>query len=326
MKPIVVVAVVALSALCANANLRVTTSSSLGDRARCEVYSGLPEGWGKDAHAGMARMAGGDFEFGSERGYANERPMLMQHIQPFWMDRTEVTNAQFARFVSATAYVTETERGKGAAVFRAPDLATTNIAPGSWWHLEKDADWRHPEGPASSITGREHEPVVNVSHADAAAYARWLGHALPDEAQWEFAAKSGRTNAAADRGLRDFRGRPLQNFWQGLFPLHNSAEDGYPGRAPVGCFPANAFGLQDMVGNVWEWTTDFYLEGHAGGLNVDTVPASLQQGRAASRVIKGGSFLCSDNYCVRARASSRQGQEADLPASHLGFRTISAFD
>jgi formylglycine-generating enzyme required for sulfatase activity len=197
------------------------------------------------------------------------------------------------------------------------------VREGSWWHLLKDADWRHPEGAGSSIKGHENEPVVDVSYNDALAYAHWLGRELPTEAQWEYAAKGGRSNEKSDHSLRDAQGHPLANFWQGLFPISNSDEDGFPGRAPVGCFAANPYGLHDMVGNVWEWTTDLYSDQHDVAMNLDDQRTAIApRGSAPQQVIKGGSYLCSADYCVRARASSRQPQEADLPASHLGFRTI----
>ena len=304
-----------------------TSISALGDRSKCAAYSGLPPGWGSDAHAGMLRVAGGDFDFGSERGYADERPVAKAHVDPFRIDRTEVTNAQFAAFTAATGYVTEGERRGGSAVFRAPGAESAPPAAGSWWHLEPTANWRHPEGSGSQITGREHEPVVDVSYADALAYARWLGRELPSEAQWEFAAKAGRRNEDSDRAVRDPQGRPQANFWQGFFPIRDSAEDGFSGRAPVGCFAANPYGLHDMVGNVWEWTGDSYRERRAPQTAAvadvaDPMPRLALKAGAERYVIKGGSFLCSANYCVRARASSRQPEEADLPASHLGFRTV----
>ncbi|MGH8506128.1 MAG: formylglycine-generating enzyme family protein, partial [Stenotrophobium sp.] len=301
-----------------------TPAATLGSVARCKAYSGLPPGWGKLRHAGMARIAGGDFEFGSLRGYAEERPPQKTHIASFWIDRTEVTNAQFASFVAATGYVTEAEHGAGSAVFVMPKTAA-EIAPGNWWHLIKGADWRHPEGPGSNIAGRGHEPVVDVTYADAQAYAHWLGRSLPSEAQWEYAAKAGRDDADSDRSLRDASGKPQANFWQGLFPLQNTDEDGFAGRAPVGCYAANPDGLQDMVGNVWEWTTDLYADHHDAAL-ADSADHRLTdlppRAGVARRVIKGGSYLCSDNYCVRARAASRQPEEVDLPATHLGFRTM----
>lgn len=300
------------------ARATVVAASPLGDRQRCGAYAGLPAGWGSDPHAGMVHVAGGSFELGSERGYADERPLRHAEVEAFWIDRTEVTNAQFAAFVSATGYVTEGERHPGAAVFRKPDPGQA-VAEGGWWHLVAGANWRHPEGPDSSIEGRGHEPVVDVTYADAEAYARWLGHALPSEAQWEYAAKAGLSNELSDRELRDAQGHPQANFWQGRFPFEDSGEDGYSGRAPVGCYAPNPYGLHDMVGNVWEWTTD--LGADRGG--IDSVPA-LTGASTPRRIIKGGSFLCSADYCVRARAASRQAQEVDLPASHLGFRTIAS--
>ena len=302
----------------------IKSQAALGTLANCQAYKGLPFGWGKAKRAGMIRIPGGEFQLGSERGYADERPVQTTKMDSFWIDRTEVSNAQFAAFVAATKYVTDAEKSGGSAVFLMPDAADGNIKEGSWWHLIKDADWRHLEGAGSDINGREHEPVVNVSYADALAYAHWLGRELPTEAQWEYAAKGGRNNEQSDHSLRDAKGHPLANFWQGLFPISNSDEDGFPGRAPVGCFGANPYGLHDMVGNVWEWTADVYSERRGEAVNLgDQLTAIPARGTAPKQVIKGGSYLCSADYCVRARASSRQPQESDLPASHLGFRTIS---
>jgi formylglycine-generating enzyme len=304
--------------------LPLTAPLALGDRSHCAAYGGLPVGWAQDPHAGMTRIPAGDFGLGSLRGYAEERPVRQSHIAAFWIDRTEVTNAQFASFVAATGYVTEAEQHPGAAVFRVDPQQP--VTPGSWWHLVDGADWRHPEGPGSSIAGRDHEPVVDVTYADALAYAHWLHRELPSEAQWEYAAKAGRDDQTSDHSLYDAKGRPQANFWQGAFPLTDRAEDGFAGRAPVGCYPANPYGLQDMVGNVWEWTTDLYVNRHlpAGqpeGL-ADIEDAMPVRSGAPRRVIKGGSYLCSLDYCARARASSRQAEESDLPAVHLGFRTI----
>ncbi|AXQ27600.1 formylglycine-generating enzyme family protein [Solimonas sp. K1W22B-7] len=286
----------------------------LGSPAACRDYSGLPRGWGVTPRAGMLRVAAGRFERGSLRGYADERPLVDTRVDAFWMDRTEVSNAQFASFVAATAYVTEAERTGATAVFRVPPPDAAALEPGSGWKLLKGADWRHPEGPDSSIAGRDNVPVVNVSLADAQAYAAWLGRELPSEMQWEFAARAGRSNAAADAALLDAGQRPQANVWQGLFPIEDRGDDGFPGRAPVGCFAANPYGLHDMIGNVWEWTTDLYRG------RLDAVAAAATP--SAPRVIKGGSFLCADNYCVRSRASARHPQEPDLPTTHLGFRTV----
>jgi len=292
--------------------------AALGTPQRCAAYDGLPPG--DDAHAGMQYIAGGRFELGSLRGYTEERPQVVREMTPFWIDRTEVTNAQFARFVAATGYVTAAERRDGAVVFAQP-AADADLQAGSWWRLRADANWHRPDGVHDAIAN---EPVVDVSYDDALAYAHWLGRELPSEAQWEFAAKAGRDNEHADRALRDAHGHPLANFWQGMFPLADRGEDGYAGRAPVGCFAANPAGLHDMVGNVWEWTADLYRDGHATGEERAAMAAMPARGTASRRVIKGGSYLCADNYCARARASSRQGQEADLPAVHIGFRTVAA--
>ncbi|QHS11273.1 formylglycine-generating enzyme family protein [Sinimarinibacterium sp. NLF-5-8] len=289
---------------------QIGTGSPLGDLVRCGNYSGLPQGWGQNPRAGMVYIPGGTFEQGSARGYPEERPQRAQKVAGFWIDRTEVTNAQFAAFVNATGYVTTAERQRISASFQMPE-SDAPIAEGSWWQLNPDAHWQQPEGQGSDLKGRENQPVVLVSFEDAQAYARWLGRALPTEAQWEYAAKAGRSNEAADAALRDADGKLQANFWQGLFPYHNEGKDGFTGRAPVGCYPPNPWGLHDMVGNVWEWTTDLF----------STSPATST---APSHVIKGGSYLCASNYCSRARTSSRQGEEADLPSVHLGFRTVRA--
>lgn len=296
--------------------------AKLGTPVDCAAYNGLPPDWGHHRYAGMVHIANGSFTLGSDRGYAEERPLQQMPMRDFWIDRTEVTNAQFAAFVAATGYVTTAEQSatQGAAVFYVD--ADSKTEPGSWWHLMKDANWRQPDGASSNITQRAHEPVVDVSYADALAYAHWLGRELPTEAEWEYAAKAGRSNAESDRSLRDAQGRPVANFWQGMFPLQDRAEDGYAGRAPVGCYPANPWALHDMVGNVWEWTTDRYDDRHAPQSLAESANALSMRRGAIQQVIKGGSYLCSADYCVRARAASRQGQEADLPASHIGFRTI----
>ncbi|HEY1075943.1 MAG TPA: SUMF1/EgtB/PvdO family nonheme iron enzyme [Fontimonas sp.] len=306
---VLVVAAGAWLLICEQVRAGHAQRMALGTRAACAGYSGLPPGWGQDARAGMQWIAAGQVEFGSERGYADERPARPVAVQGFWIDRTEVTHAQFARFVQATGYVTSAERGGGAAVFREPPADAAVSGPADWWQLSNDAHWRQPDGAGSRAQAQE--PVVDVSYADALAYARWLGRDLPTEIEWEFAAKAGRDNETADAALRDAQRKPQANFWQGLFPYQDAVEDGYRGRAPVGCFAANPNGLYDMVGNVWEWTRDAYAGG--AGETPFAVPRY---------VIKGGSYLCAANYCERARASSRQGQEADLPTSHLGFRTV----
>lgn len=237
---------------------------------------------------GMVWVAGGEFSMGSDAHYPEEAPERAARVDGFWIDRHEVTNAQFAQFVATTEYVTLAERDTdapaGSAVF----------ASGGWQYVE-GASWREPEGPGSSVEGRERHPVVHVALEDAEAYAAWLGRALPTETQWEYA-------AAAQQG-------PAQaNTWQGRFPVRNTAEDGYPGTAPVGCFAPNRHGLHDMIGNVWELTATAAW----------TVP-----GRGPANVIKGGSHLCAPNFCRRYRATARQTQEHALGTGHVGFRTVS---
>ncbi|MBP2310266.1 SUMF1/EgtB/PvdO family nonheme iron enzyme [Azospirillum melinis] len=302
----------------------------------CQSYSGKPDGG--DRHAGMAWVPGGETTIGSDEHYSEEGPATKVRVDGFWMDRTEVTNAQFARFVEATGYVTEAERvvrlagagsprPAGSVVFVSPldQMGGTN----SWWRLMPGANWRHPEGPGSDIEGRRNHPVVHVTHQDALAYARWLGRELPTEAQWEFAARGGLEGAPyAWGGEFTPQGLAMANTWQGFFPIRNTQADGYRATAPVGCFKANGYGLYDMIGNVWEWTSDWYRPRH-DGLDSPNPTGPRQedsydprQPDIPSRVIKGGSFLCAQNFCQRYRPASRHPQEVALGASHLGFRTV----
>jgi len=228
-------------------------------------------------------------------------------VRSFTIDATEVTNAQFAQFVEQTGYVTTAERPQvgfgvpGAAVFTPPSATNPN-----WWQFIEGANWRHPDGPESTITGRGNDPVVQVSYADAKAYAVWAGRRLPTEAEWEYAAQGGAESFYVWGEARAPDGVEPANTWQGAFPLRNTEADGYKLRAPIGCFAPNGFGLYDMIGNVWEWTDTVYRQ--STGEPVYT--------------IKGGSFLCAENYCRRYRASARQPQEAGLSTNHIGFRTV----
>lgn len=257
----------------------------------------------------MVWIPGGRFTMGADGRYPEEGPPRDVAVAGFWMSRTEVTNAEFAAFVAATGYRTDAERNPpalpgappdmlqpGSAVFRVPTPDNRN-----WWDWVPGASWLHPSGPQSTIFGRDRDPVVQVTYNDALAYARWAGASLPSEEQWEFAARAG---AAALPEPRDASGHPAANFYQGAFPARDLGEDGFTTRAPVGCFPANAYGLHDMIGNVWEWTT-----------------AAARPGQPIN-VIKGGSYLCAANYCARYRPAARQFQERDLGTDHIGLRLV----
>lgn len=287
-------------------------------------------------HPGMVWVPGGMLSLG-DTVYAEEMPVRSVQVNGFWMDRTEVTNDQFAAFVQATGYRTVAERVvdvtlhpdlppemrvPGAVVFISPTSVSGQGSPTQWWRYVAGADWRHPGGPHTSIEGRGAFAVVNVTIEDARAYARWKGTVIPSEAQWEWAARS------ATAGDAPAHEQPRQaNTWQGLFPVANSAEDGFVGLAPVGCYSPNALGLFDMIGNAWELTRDVYTPNHttlASDTELDPGPGSVRPSRAATvgqHVIKGGSFLCAPNYCMRYRAGARQAQDDDLAVSHLGFRT-----
>ena len=257
------------------------------------------------------QLPAGQFTMAAQPVYAEEGRPRQRSVAAFEIDATEVTNAQFARFVAATGYVTDAEKPQagfgvpGGVVFRPPTLNNP-----SWWHFVEGADWRHPDGPQSSIVGRDAEPVVQVSYRDAKAYAAWAGRRLPSETQWEYAAAAGAETLYVWGDERAPDGTEMANTWQGSFPIQNTEADGYAKRAPVGCFPANDFALYDMIGNVWEWT--------------DSVYEAAPRGAAGEQrhVIKGGSFLCAPNFCRRYRAAARQAQEAGLPTSHIGFRTV----
>jgi formylglycine-generating enzyme required for sulfatase activity len=239
-----------------------------------------------------------------------------------------VTNAEFASFVDATHYVTVAERTldpkthamldadllkPGALVFVMPREVHGLDDVSQWWRYVPGADWRHPGGPRTSIEGREDFPVVELAYEDVQAYARWKGRSLPTEAQWEWAARGGATVLPDHEQPKD------ANTWQGVFPIADTGDDGFVGLAPVGCFKANAFGLYDMIGNVWEWTSDRFQPAPNSSRSVEDTP---ERSAVPGHVIKGGSFLCAENYCMRYRAGARQDQEDDLAVSHLGFRTI----
>jgi formylglycine-generating enzyme required for sulfatase activity len=290
----------------------------------------------------MVWIKGGTFLMGSNDAYEEEKPQRYATVSSFWIDRTEVTNAQFAAFVAATGYRTVAERGLSAMDY--PDLPPEARVPGSmvffepdarqrvrmditsWWRYVPGADWRHPSGPGSSIDGKDNHPVVHVAFQDAEAYAKWAGRSLPTEAEWEFAARGGLDGKDFAWGDQQTpQGQWMANTWQGFFPFKDDKSDGYHGTAPVGCFAANGYGLFDMIGNVWEWAVDWYRPGHrfADGDVDPKGPSMMTPGPGGPlHVIKGGSWLCSANYCARYRPAARQPEEADLGASHIGFRTV----
>ena len=287
----------------------------------------------------MVWIEGGEFSMGSSDFYPDEGPIKNVKVEGFWIDRYEVTNAQFARFVEDTNYVTVAEQQldpadypgippeqliPGSVVFIMPTHLTEGGSLTDWWRFIPGTNWREPLGPGSSIAGKENFPVVHVAHEDALAYAAWAGRELPSEAQWEYAARGGlegKTYAWGDEFKPDDKWRA--NTWQGMFPAFNEGEDGHLATAPVGCFDANNFGLHDMTGNVWEWVDNWYFPGHQ---DVDTsnLPHGYdpRQPNVPVKVIKGGSYLCAKNFCARYRPSARHAQEITLGAAHIGFRTV----
>ena len=268
---------------------------------------------------------------GSEEFYPEERPVRSVETRGFWIDRCPVTVAEFRRFVKATGYVTVAERPPRAADY--PDADPALLVPGSlvfqrpsgpvdlsdyraWWAYVPGADWRRPEGARSDVYTRARHPVTHVAYADAAAYADWAGRALPTEAEWEYAARGGLDGARFAWGDEAFPdGLAMANTWQGEFPWQNLRPDGF-GTSSCGAFPANGYGLYDMTGNVWEWTCDRFGASEAGGC------CGSGGDPLRGHVIKGGSFLCAPNYCLRYRPAARQRETIDTSTCHLGFRCV----
>lgn len=297
----------------------------------------------------MVWIPDGTFQMGSDHHYPEEAPVRGVSTRGFWMDARPVTAAQFRRFVKATGYVTVAERVPDVALYpgAAPEAlvaASTVFVPPAgpvdrrnhlnWWTLIPGADWRHPDGPASTLNGRDRHPVVHVADEDVAAYAAWAGKQLPAEAEWEYAARGGLDGVEYAWGA-DFtvNGRQMANTWQGDFPHANLMLDGFARTSPVGSFPPNGYGLWDMIGNVWEWTTDWYVSSRpvaascCGGGGVDrglAAPPDPDNPHPLipRRVLKGGSHLCAPNYCQRYRPAARMPHAVDTGTSHLGFRCI----
>ncbi len=291
----------------------------------------------------MVWIPGDTFLMGSNEGQTDERPAHEVTVSGFWMDKTEVTNEQFEKFVRATGYVTIAERKPDPKDF--PGAPPENLVPGSvvfkpppgevpldnhyvWWTYVPSANWRHPEGPNSTIQGREKHPVVHVSWEDAVAYAKWAGKRLPTEAEWEFAARGGLAGDLYVWGKEKVPGGKWQaNIWQGRFPNENTLADGFRGAAPVASFPPNGYGLYDMSGNVWEWCADWYLPNYYAHSPKENPPGpdtsfDPNEPGIMKRVQRGGSFLCSDLYCIGYRPGARMKSTPDTGLSHSGFRCV----
>ena len=303
-------------------------------------------------------LPGGQFIMGSDRHYPEEAPARAVSISGFWIDPYPVTNSQFQAFVAATGYQTLAERPADASIY--PGADTAMLAPASavfmppshpvdlsdpyrWWSYVPGADWQHPGGPGTSLRDRLDHPVTHVAWPDVLAYANWVGKAIPTEAEWEYAARGGLPDCEFAWG-DDFRpdGHHMANTWQGEFPHENLALDGYAGTAPVGAFPANSYGLHDMIGNVWEWTADWYaahcrpatngptccgapvpsVDPIIGGEQTDSIERGQFHLGLPRKVLKGGSYLCAPNYCRRYRPAARMPQPIDTSTCHLGFRCV----
>jgi len=299
----------------------------------------------------MIWIEGGDFVMGSDHHYPEERPSRAATAPSFWMDRTPVTNRQFARFVEETGHRTVAELPVDPADY--PGALPDRLAPASlvfrpsegpvdlrgpasqWWALVPGADWRHPTGPGSSIKALADHPVVHVALADVEAYAAWAGASLPTETEWEYAARGGLHDteyAWGDSLLKN--GRHMANTWQGVFPHQNSNEDGWRRTSPVGAFPPNGYGLVDMIGNVWEWTADWWGVVGEGSQSPTCCTSRASRGPDEAshadvpthgiphRVLKGGSHLCAPSYCRRYRPAARHSHAIDTSTSHISFRCI----
>jgi formylglycine-generating enzyme required for sulfatase activity len=298
----------------------------------------------------MVWIKGGGFAIGSDRHYPEERPAQQTNVKAFWIDRHPVTNFEFSRFIEQTGYVTSAERAPNpkdypgaklellvaaSVVFQKPAGPVGLENHYNWWTYVPGANWRHPFGPHTGLTGKSLHPVVHVAFEDAHAYAKWAGKDLPTEAEWEFAARGGLDGAEfswGDEFMPD--GQIMANTWHGQFPWQNLGCKGYEGTSPVGVFPSNGYGLVDMIGNVWEWTTDWFSSHHRIEQSCCGTATSSEEMRRRSidpsvpdspiprKVMKGGSHLCAPNYCMRYRPAARMAQAIDTATCHLGFRCV----
>ena len=300
----------------------------------------------------MVWIPGGTFRMGSDHHYPEEAPSHRASVDGFWIDRTPVTNRQFKAFVNAIRHVTTAQivpdprdypgalpemLYPGSLVFTPPSRVSDLRDWSQWWTFMKSANWRHPYGPKSNIKDRDDHPVVHVSFAAALAYAQWAGKELPTEAEWEFAARGGLDGEEFAWGdALAPGGKHMANTWQGNFPVQNLNEDGFERTSPVTAFPSNGYGVHDMIGNVWEWTADWWSSKHEGdapkacciphnprgGAEKASYDPRLSKIKIPRKVLKGGSHLCAPNYCRRYRPAARHAEPVDTSTSHVGFRCV----
>jgi sulfatase modifying factor 1 len=305
-----------------------------------------------DPTSDMLFIPGGTFRMGSDHHYADEAPSHRVAVDGFWIDRTPVTNRQFKAFVNATGHVTTAQIAPdprdypgalpkmlyaGSLVFTPPSRVSDLEDCSQWWSFMKGANWRHPYGPKSNIKDLDDHPVVHVAFADALAYAQWARKDLPTEAEWEFAARGGLDGEEFAWGSTlTAGGKHMANTWQGNFPVQNINEDGFERTSPVTAFPPNGYGVHDMIGNVWEWTTDWWSSKHEGdAAKACCIPQNPRGGpehasydprqpkiKIPRKVLKGGSHLCAPNYCRRYRPAARHAEPVDTSTSHVGFRCV----
>jgi formylglycine-generating enzyme required for sulfatase activity len=309
----------------------------------------------------MKWIRGGVFTMGSDKYYPEEKPIHDVRLNSFWIETYEVSNDEFTKFVDATNHTTFAEIAPdaetypdalpellvaGSLVFKRPDRQPKNLQDYTqWWAWVPGSNWRHPRGPSTNLNNLDKHPVVHITISDAEAYCKWKGRELPTEAQWEYAARGGLKGKSFtwgdSYGLDEGKGKPLANSWQGEFPTKNLKLDGFAATAPVGSFPPNDFGLYDMAGNVWEWTTDWFNNGHDANAEPEgtkkkacCAPENPRGGKKEKsydpnqsvqiprKVLKGGSHLCAPNYCLRYRPAARVGMSIDSSTTHIGFRCV----